>query len=91
MAENGASHLVYLSRSAGESQDDQAFLRELEVQGCHATCVKGDVAEPAEPGDVAKAVAMCSAPLRGVLQMSLALQVSDGCLNTLILLTAISP
>lgn len=80
MAENGASHLVYLSRSAGASEEDQAFLRELEVQGCHATCVRGDVAEAK---DVAKAVAMCSTPLRGVLQMSLALRVSDELLKTL--------
>lgn len=78
MAENGASNLVYLSRSAGKSQEDQAFLRELEVQGCHATCVRGDVADA---GDVAKAVAQCSAPLRGVLQMSLALRVSHNLLN----------
>lgn len=80
MAENGASHLVYLSRSAGTSQEDQAFLRELEVQGCHATCVRGDVADA---GDVAKAVAKCSAPLRGVFQMSLALRVSDKLLEPL--------
>ncbi|KAL4772444.1 hypothetical protein BDW60DRAFT_216463 [Aspergillus nidulans var. acristatus] len=67
MVEKGARHLVYLSRSAGLSEKDQAFVRELEEQGCQAICVPGDVSAIA---DVKAAVSKCSQPLAGVMQMA---------------------
>lgn len=73
MVEQGARELVYLSRSAGRSNEDQAFIRELEMQGCHVICVQGDVSSQ---DDVTRAVAECSLPLAGVLQMAINLRVS---------------
>jgi Dehydrogenases with different specificities (related to short-chain alcohol dehydrogenases) len=75
MVENGARHLVYLSRSAGQSTGDQKFLEELKLQGCHPICVTGSVSESA---DVQRAVKTCIKPLAGVLQMSMNLNVSTG-------------
>ncbi|KAJ5379544.1 Fum1p [Penicillium cosmopolitanum] len=58
MVENGARYLVYLSRTAGESKEDQYFLEELRIQGVKPICVAG----------------MCHvAPTLRVLQMSMAL------------------
>lgn len=71
MVENGARHLVYLSRSAGRSSGDKAFFQELEVQGCTITAVAGSVANL---DDVERAVAMCSRPIAGVIQMSMVLR-----------------
>ncbi|KAL5046523.1 hypothetical protein BDW71DRAFT_214582, partial [Aspergillus fruticulosus] len=67
MVERGARHLVYLSRSAGLSEGDQAFVRELEEQGCQAICVPGDVTSIA---DVKAAISKCPRPLAGVAQMA---------------------
>ncbi|KAL4997452.1 hypothetical protein BDV10DRAFT_186245 [Aspergillus recurvatus] len=67
MVERGARHLVYLSRSAGVSEKDQAFVRELEEQGCQAICVPGDVTSIA---DVEAAISKCPRPLAGVAQMA---------------------
>lgn len=75
MVENGARHLVYLSRSAGQSTGDKEFLEELKLQGCHPICVIGSVSESA---DVQRAVNQCTKPLAGVLQMSMNLNVSAG-------------
>ncbi|KAK1139769.1 Type I Iterative Polyketide synthase (PKS) [Aspergillus melleus] len=68
MVEHGAKHLIFLSRSAGQSANDQAFLYELHVQGCDASAVKGDVSILA---DVQRAVDGSSHPIRGMLQLSM--------------------
>ncbi|KAL6237837.1 hypothetical protein BDW75DRAFT_237890 [Aspergillus navahoensis] len=67
MVENGARHLTYLSRSAGFSEKDQAFVRELEAQGCQAICVPGDVTSITE---VKAAISKCPRPLAGVAQLA---------------------
>jgi hypothetical protein len=72
MVEQGARHLVYLSRSAGQSEGDKAFVRELETQGCQAICVTGDVTIKE---DVERAVFLCPRPLAGVAQLSGVLRV----------------
>jgi hypothetical protein len=72
MVENGARELTFLSPFAGTTEDDQVFLQELESQGCRATAVSGDVAKME---DVQKAVAACTAPLAGVIQLSMVLRV----------------
>jgi hypothetical protein len=74
MVERGARSLVFLSRSAGKSEDDQRFIRELEDQDCSVICTPGNVTELA---DVEKAITQCPRPLGGVLQMSGVLQVSQ--------------
>lgn len=73
MVEQGARELVYLSRSAGRSREDQAFIRELEVQHCRVICIEGSVTNV---DDVKRAVDTCTLPLAGVLQMAINLQVS---------------
>jgi hypothetical protein len=74
MVERGARHLVFLSRSAGQSKQDKNFVQQLRAQGCTALCVAGSVSEPS---DVQRAVAGCEKPLAGVLQMQLALWVRE--------------
>lgn len=71
MVEHGARHMIYLSRSAGSGPEDQAFVRELESQGCGIQMVKGSVSNPE---DVRRAVNETQAPLKGILQMSLVLR-----------------
>ena len=72
MVENGARHLLYLSRSAGKSKKDQAFLQELESQNCATQVLAGDVSSLQDVKDlVGKAIR----PIAGVLQMSMILKV----------------
>lgn len=71
MVQRGARYLVVLSRSAGESDADWAFIQGLEEQGCKVTCVAGSVANVA---DVKSAITRCPRPLAGILQMSAVLK-----------------
>ncbi|CAG8097448.1 unnamed protein product [Penicillium olsonii] len=71
LVERGAREVVFLSRSAGSSNNDQAFIKELETQGCHVICVKGDVTSKE---DVEEAVGRRTRPLAGVLQMAVDLK-----------------
>ncbi|KAK5991583.1 Highly reducing polyketide synthase gloL [Cladobotryum mycophilum] len=71
MIEQGARSLVFLSRSAGKSTQDQDFLRELESQGCRAVALAGDVTKLA---DIEKAIKMAPTPITGVIQMSMVLR-----------------
>ncbi|KAL4863599.1 hypothetical protein BDV12DRAFT_206352 [Aspergillus spectabilis] len=67
MVERGARHLVYMSRSAGHPEKDQAFIHELEEQGCQTICVPGDVTVME---DVKLAISKCTRRLAGVAQMA---------------------
>jgi NADPH:quinone reductase-like Zn-dependent oxidoreductase/acyl carrier protein len=71
MVENGAKHLVFLSRHAGEKEADKDFFRDLESQGSVVTVAKGNVANAK---DVEMAVASVTAPLRGVMNLCMELQ-----------------
>ncbi|CAI7590788.1 unnamed protein product [Penicillium glandicola] len=71
MVEQNARELVFLSRSAGKSEEDQAFIRELEAQSCQVICVPGNVTNIT---DVKEAVAACTRPLAGILQMAVDLK-----------------
>ncbi|KAJ0151029.1 Lovastatin diketide synthase LovF, partial [Colletotrichum tanaceti] len=73
LLEHGARNLVFLSRSAGAANpDNAAFVRELEsYPGCVVTCVSGDVGNA---DDVRKAIAAAPKPVAGVLQLSLVLR-----------------
>lgn len=69
MAERGARHLVYLSRTA-PPEDGSDFVRELAVQGCQVEFVTGSVTSLE---DVQRAITTCCGeerPLKGVLQLS---------------------
>ncbi|KAF7536474.1 hypothetical protein G7054_g4512 [Neopestalotiopsis clavispora] len=71
MVECGARNLVFLSRTAGTSQNDQAFAEELSSQGCATTFVRGDVTILS---DVQNAVAQAPRVVKGVINMSMVLR-----------------
>lgn len=71
MAERGARHLVYLSRSPLSSAKLDT-LRELSAMGCTHQVFHGSVASAA---DVERAVRESIKPIRGVFQMVAALKV----------------
>jgi NAD(P)-dependent dehydrogenase (short-subunit alcohol dehydrogenase family) len=74
MWERGARHFIFLSRSAGDSVENQKFLGELQDLGCTASAVAGDVADMS---DVQRALSQCAGRhLAGVLQLSMVLRVS---------------
>ena len=73
MAEHGATNLVYLSRSAGTTERDKAFVKELEGYGCNVQMFAGSVSVLT---DVENAVKNAAKPIAGVMQMSMVLRVS---------------
>lgn len=73
MAEHGARHFVYLSRSGGKGKDDAAFVHEMQAAGCTVEIIAGSVINQA---DVQKVVAQTKYPIAGILQMAMVLNVS---------------
>lgn len=71
MAENGARHFIYLSRSAGSHGPHKDFFSELTVQGCTVQAFSGDIAKEA---DVLTVFASAEHPIAGVLQLAMVLQ-----------------
>ncbi|KAI9820043.1 MAG: Type I Iterative PKS [Pycnora praestabilis] len=71
MAENGARHLIYLSRSAGKSKADESLFHELNAQGCSAQVFAGSVSVMEDVQNVVKNAAK---PIAGVIQMSMVLR-----------------
>jgi NAD(P)-dependent dehydrogenase (short-subunit alcohol dehydrogenase family)/aryl carrier-like protein len=71
LVENGARHLVFFSRSAGESADDQGFFKELIAQGTSVTCIKGDVSRLE---DVERIEGCSPAPIGGIFQLAMVLK-----------------
>ena len=72
MVEKGAKHLLFLSRSAGKSKKDQAFINELISQKCSVQVFAGSVANLQ---DVKNVVENAGRTIAGVLQMSMILKV----------------
>jgi hypothetical protein len=72
LVQNGAQHLIFLSRS-GRSEKTEHFLKELEVLGCKVQVFAGSVTSIE---DVQELVAKAQKPIRGVMQLSMVLQVS---------------
>ncbi|KAK3317264.1 putative polyketide synthase [Cercophora scortea] len=68
MADHGAREIIYMSRSAGLTNKDDAFVYELESMGCTAKLVAGDATKLE---DVERAIAAATNPLKGVVQMSM--------------------
>ncbi|KAI0835035.1 hypothetical protein F5Y06DRAFT_142856 [Hypoxylon sp. FL0890] len=72
MAEQGATHIIFLSKSAGDRPEHQALKRELDSLGCTARFIRGDVTDVA---DTTRAIqAAGDAPLKGVMQLSMVLR-----------------
>lgn len=72
MVNNGARNLTYLSPSAGSSQGDQSFVKELEAQGCKVVMISGSVTNE---NDVSRAIEASKYPIQGVVQLSARLKV----------------
>lgn len=73
LVENGVKNLVYLSRSAGQSTQDQLFFLELQAQGCSVQAFPGSVSVLR---DVERAVQRARLPVSGIIQMSMVLRMS---------------
>ncbi|KAK1979840.1 KR domain-containing protein [Colletotrichum cereale] len=71
MVENGARHLVYLSRSCEGTRENDKFFEELKAQGCSVVAVGGTVSSLA---DVERAIGAATRPVRGVINMSMVLR-----------------
>lgn len=71
MASHGAKHLLFLSRSAGKSEEDRVFLKELNLMGCSTQCFTCDVADH---NAVRNAIDLAPLPVAGVMQMAMVLR-----------------
>ncbi|KAJ5161517.1 type I iterative polyketide synthase, partial [Penicillium capsulatum] len=71
LVENGARHLVFLSRSGGRSPAEQAFLHELRSQGCQPVAIAGSVTKIE---DVERAVAASPMPISGMIHLGMVLK-----------------
>ena len=86
MVECGAKHLIFLSRSAGKSKEDERFMTELQIQGCYTQSFAGNVADPLIVENVVKNAAR---PIAGVIQMSMILKVNSPFFNLKTQLTSL--
>ncbi|CAG7923142.1 unnamed protein product [Penicillium olsonii] len=71
MVERGARHLIYISRSAGATEEHSGFFQELASMGCRADFVQGSVLNL---DDVTRAMQLAHGRLKGILQMSMVLR-----------------
>lgn len=72
MVECGARSLIFLSRSAGLSDESKAFFNELESLGCSVSAVAGKVQDME---NVDKAISKASRPIKGVVHLAMVLAV----------------
>lgn len=73
IVERGARYIMFLSRSAGISEESKTFFAELESMGCSVTAVAGRVDNI---DDVQKAVHLVKRPIKGVFQLAMVLKAS---------------
>ncbi|PYI16550.1 KR-domain-containing protein [Aspergillus violaceofuscus CBS 115571] len=71
MVEHGARNLIFLSRTASHTADNDSLVQDLESQGCQVQLVAGSVCELV---DVKKCVTEAVAPIAGVVNMSMVLR-----------------
>ncbi|KAF4629656.1 hypothetical protein G7Y89_g8490 [Cudoniella acicularis] len=71
MVSCNARSLIFVSRSAGKSREDQEFFEELEEAGCHVQSYAGDVTSPATLQEV---VAKSRFSIAGCMQMAMVLR-----------------
>jgi len=77
MVQQGARNLIFLSRSADKNdQRYRDFIKEIEGMGSTVQCVRGSVARQA---DVERAIDEALAPVRGILNMTIALADEPSC------------
>ncbi|KAH8659903.1 hypothetical protein BX600DRAFT_399805 [Xylariales sp. PMI_506] len=71
MATNGAKDIIFISRSAGNGEDDAAFIQELALMGCAAHAFAGDISDE---GLVKRVVETADKPIGGVMHMAMILR-----------------
>lgn len=71
MVEHGARHLIFVSRSAGESAEDKVFLNELSIQGCSSQTFAGSVEDFRV---VERAIKTATRPLAGIIHMPMVIR-----------------
>lgn len=64
MTTHGAKHIIFLSRSAGTSEEDKSFIQELNLMGCAVQAWAGDVSDFAV---VKNAIDQSPIPIAGVM------------------------
>ncbi|KAI0973453.1 putative polyketide synthase [Xylaria arbuscula] len=70
MVDHGAKRLVFLSRTAGERNEDRVLVRELSDMGCQCQTFSGDVTDLAT---VQRLVSSVAVPIAGVTQLAMVL------------------
>ncbi|KAI0123372.1 putative polyketide synthase [Xylariales sp. AK1849] len=71
MVSSGAKHLIFLSRSAGKSEEDQTFFKQLNEAGCELQCYSGDVTDR----DLLQTVVQqAEKPIMGAMQIAMVLR-----------------
>ena len=70
MASYGAKNLMFLSRSAGKSLEDQEFFKELNMMGCSTQFFPVDIADTAA---LKETISQASLPIAGAMHMALVL------------------
>ncbi|KAM4063228.1 polyketide synthase dehydratase [Hirsutella rhossiliensis] len=73
MAEHGACHLVFVSRSGSARQEDKDFVATLVKQGVNAKAYAADVADKAQLRAVLDNISNNMPPIRGVIQGAMVL------------------
>jgi acyl transferase domain-containing protein len=73
MASNGATHLVFLSRSGGNRHNDK--LKKLRELGCETLVLQCDVTSQQSVGNMVTEVGKTGRPIKGLLQCAMVLQV----------------
>lgn len=72
MVDRGARSLIFISRSAGSTDEDKAFFIELESLGCSVSAVAGKVQDMR---DVNRAILKAPGPIQGVIHLAMVLRV----------------
>jgi NADPH:quinone reductase-like Zn-dependent oxidoreductase len=75
LAEKGAKHLIFLSRSGNAHPEAQALLDELQQQGVSVTAVAVDVADKAQLEVALDKVQQSSTPIKGMIHCAMDLRV----------------
>ena len=74
MAEHGAKHIVFISRSGDSRQEIKDFLEKLRADGVDARAYAGDVANKVQLQEVLAQVSASMPPIRGVIQGAMVLK-----------------
>lgn len=74
LVEQGARHIIFMSRSAEFTPELQSYIKELSAQGCQVQLVKGSVSNMA---DVQRVVHNAAKPIAGVINLSMVLKVRN--------------